>query len=90
MIIEAIINFIFDFAVIVIGFFSVRLADLPYIGTELVAILTTMIGVWNSFMLTFPYAETAWHVFIWVIVPFEITFMTLKFFLGSRLPSHNA
>jgi hypothetical protein len=68
----------------------VTLSDIPFIGEQIVSILTTIIGIWNSFRDTFPYAGTIWDVFLFVIIPTEIVILTLKFFLGHRAPiSHN-
>jgi len=67
----------------------VTLADLPYIGDEVSSILTAVILKWNAFMATFPYAETGWHIFLWVILPFEAVMLVAKFVLGSRVPAHN-
>lgn len=67
---------------------TVTIADIAYIGPTLSETLTIMISTWNAFMVTFPYAETLWNVFIYVILPFEFTMLIAKFFLGQRLPAH--
>ena len=68
---------------------TVTLASIPVFGQPIVDILTSMIQMWNAFMVTFPYAQTAWHLVLWVIIPFEIGLLVLKFFLGHRTPIHN-
>jgi len=62
------------------------LADIPLIGNSVSSILLTVVRYWNTFMETFPYAQTGWDIFIYVIIPFEIALLTLKLFLGSRTP----
>lgn len=66
----------------------VTIASIPYIGTDLSSILTTMILTWNAFMATFPYAVVVWHVFLIVVLPFELLLLLGKFFLGHRFPAH--
>lgn len=68
----------------------VSLASIPYIGVSLRGDVVWMVGVWNSFMQTFPYAQIAWQVFLYVVVPFELLLLVAKFFLGHRLPAHTA
>jgi len=63
-------------------------ASIPYIGNTLSSVLINAVQSWNSFVVTFPYAGISWHVLIWVVIPFEITMLILKTFLGSRTPSH--
>jgi len=89
MILNLLINFILlIFSSLFIFLPEVHLSDIPYIGAPLVSGLTYMVGIWNSFMITFPYAVIGWQVFLWVIVPFEILLLVAKFFLGHRLPAH--
>lgn len=47
--------------------------------------LSYAVGLWNSFMVTFPYASVAWHMFLLMLV-FEALMLVLKFVLGQRLP----
>jgi hypothetical protein len=65
------------------------LASIPYVGPGLSSILTTAVTSWNAFTITFPYALTAWHVFIYVILPFEITLVILRFIIGHRAPGQH-
>jgi len=67
----------------------VTISSIPLIGPTVSTFLFTMVGVWNAFMLTFPYARIGWEVFLYVILPFEALMLIGKFFLGSRMPSHN-
>jgi len=68
---------------------EVSIASIPYFGEEVRNTLIWAIQTWNAFMLTFPYAETAWHMFLWVVVPFELLLLIGKFLLGHRLPAQN-
>jgi len=65
----------------------VTIATIPIIGESVSETLYLMVSYWNSFMLTFPYAEVGWEIFILIIVPFEIGLVIAKFFLGSRTPA---
>lgn len=65
----------------------VTIATIPYIGTSVASTLTTFMGIWNSFMVTFPYAQTAWDIFTKVIIPFELLLLVVKIFFGSRTPA---
>lgn len=66
----------------------VTLADIPLIGDFVSETLTEMVLIWNAFIGTFPYAEIAWNIFLFVILPFEGLMLIAKFFLGHRLPAH--
>jgi len=88
-----IINLLINLVLLLFGaLFSfmpvVTLADIPFIGEGFSNILTTAVLSWNAFCVTFPYAVTAWHALLWVILPFEIALLVLKFFLGHRTPAH--
>jgi len=64
------------------------IASIPIIGNSLSALLYDIVGVWNAFLVTFPYAEVGWTAFKWLIV-FELGLLALKFFLGDRIPAHD-
>lgn len=64
----------------------VTLENVPYIGEALRGIIIDMVGVWKAVLTTFPYAQVAWDVFLYVIMPFEILLLVSKFFLGHRSP----
>jgi len=88
-----IIEMLFSVIVMILaGIFSflptVSIATIPYIGETVQGYLITIVQTWNAFMVTFPYAETGWNIFLYVIIPFEIMLMIAKFFFGSRLPAH--
>lgn len=88
-----IINLLINLILLVFGSLfvflpEVYLSDIPLIGNELVSALTTMITTWNSFLVTFPYAEVVWDVILFVIIPFEILLLVARFFLGQRLPTN--
>jgi len=52
------------------------------------AALQNVVGIWNAFIVTFPYAEIGWHMFLYFILPFELLMLAMKFIMGSRLPTH--
>jgi len=68
---------------------SASIATIPLIGETVSAFLLTMIQTWNTFLITFPYAQTGWDVFRFVILPFELTLLVVNFFLGSRKLGNN-
>lgn len=87
MIVNLLINLVLlIFGTLFIFFPVVTIASIPYIGVPVSSLLTSMVLTWNAFMVTFPYAQTAWHIFLVVILPFEILMLLGKFFLGHRLP----
>jgi len=86
-----IITLLLNLIILIIGmlfvFFPiVTLADIPLFGGWISEYLLTAVQMWNSFIYTFPYAQTAWRVLIYLIIPFEILIITARFFLGSRTP----
>jgi len=66
----------------------VTVADIPLAGEAMSSALYTAMGYWNSAMETVPYFYVAWDIFLFVIIPFEISLLVLKFFLGHRTPIH--
>jgi len=66
----------------------VTIASIPFIGEEVSGFLTSMILIWNAFTATFPYAQIACNVFLFVILPFEGLMLVGKFFLGHRMPNN--
>lgn len=93
MIVNLIISaFVSLISVVFIFLPEVTIFDIWFIGPQLNDMLVWWIQMWNAFMLTFPYAQTAWDVFIWTILPFEFTMVIQKFFFGSRAvdAGHNA
>jgi len=87
-----IILLLLNFVLLIIGLIFrwlpvVTIADIPWIGPSVSSFLYTMVEVWNAFMVTFPYAQTAWHMLIVFIIPFEIGMLLLRLILGSRSPS---
>jgi len=65
---------------------EVSIATLPYIGEPARAVLVSAVTMWNTFMVTFPYAQTPYDIFVYVIIPFEALILLARFFLGNRLP----
>jgi len=88
MIITLLISIILNLISVIFIFLPVvTIADLPYFGEQISSTLVWAISTWNAFLITFPYAETAWHIFLWIILPFEVTMLVAKFFIGHRLPA---
>jgi len=67
---------------------TVNLSSIPVVGSGIASTLLTMTTTWNAFLVTFPYASTAWTVLLTVILPFELLLLIAKFFLGSRVPAN--
>lgn len=65
---------------------TVDLGDIPLIGISLRALLVNIMGYWNTAVETLPYLGTVWNTFLYVIIPFELGLIILKFFLGNRTP----
>lgn len=91
-----IINLAINFVLLVFGSLfvflpEVDIASIPFVGSFVQSLLLSAVSIWNTFMDTFPYAETAWEVFLIVILPFELLLLITKFFLGHRAPyQHHA
>lgn len=89
MIINLLINLILlIFGAIFLILPEVSIADIPYVGFYIDDYLTFAVTTWNGFLDTFPYAQTAWHMFLVIILPFEILMLIAKFFLGHRTPQN--
>jgi len=86
-----ILNYIFD---AIVNIINGVLSFLPEVslssvfGFDFASILTSVVLTWNAFMITFPYAVVAWHMLIWVVLPFEALMLLGKFLLGHRMPAH--
>lgn len=65
----------------------VSLASFGSVGVSIESTILFVVQMWNAFLITFPYGQIAWTMFLTVVIPFEITMLVLKFFLGSRTPS---
>lgn len=73
-----------------LGSEETTIATIPIVGQYLSDILTTAVGYFNSFVVTFPYIVIDWQIFIYVIIPFELGLLVAKVLLGSRVPAHNS
>jgi len=62
------------------------IADIPVIGETITSIMVFAVTHWNSVIDTFPYFDIVWTLFLYIVIPFEIGLIVLKFFLGSRTP----
>jgi len=87
-------NFLIDglFAILEAIFYFmpvVTIADIAYVGETISSVLYAMMGRWNAFMATFPYAQDAWELTLWIIIPFELLMLTVRLFLGSHVPIHH-
>jgi len=83
--------FLLQVFIIIIGVFFfilpvATISSIPIIGSTISDILYSIIISWNTFMISFPYAQTLWDVFLFVIIPFEISVLILKLVFGSRTP----
>jgi len=65
---------------------DVSVASIPVIGPSLAEYLLLAVTKWNAFMVTFPYAEVVWNVFLFAIIPFELLLLVLKVILAHRVP----
>jgi len=86
-----ILNYLFD---ALINIINGVLSFLPEVsldsifGIDFATPLYSIVATWNAFMDTFPYAEVAWRMLLWVVLPFEALMLLGKFLLGHRLPAH--
>lgn len=89
MIIALILNFIVSFIAMIFSIIpNVTVATLPLIGPYVYTFLSLAIGYWNTFIGILPYFALPWILFLKVILPFELTLLLLKVFLGHRTPAH--
>jgi len=89
MIINLLIQFILQLLSAVFSIFpEVSISSIPFAGEDIAEILSDMVITWNTFIITFPYAEVAWNMLLWIILPFEALMSLGKFFFGSRLPEN--
>ena len=51
-------------------------------------VLILAVSYWNNFLGDFPFAVLPWHIFLYVIIPFEVTLLIAKFFFGHILPAN--
>jgi len=88
MIIDLLVNVILALVSVIFVFLpTVTIASIPYVGTQISTTLIWAISTWNAFLVTFPYAEVVWQMFLWVVIPLEIGILIEKFFLGHRTPN---
>jgi len=91
MLISALISVFIVLMQSIVGWFDVvTLADLPVIGNTVRETLIAVVTTWNAFLLTFPYAVLPWQLFLYGVIPIEISIIIFRFILGSRTPiAHN-
>jgi len=75
------------FWVLSFGGNTVDLSNIPYIGSAFRDILITALSYWNTALTVVPYLVLPWHIFIYVLLPFEILMLVAKVILGSRVPT---
>lgn len=88
-----IFNFLISFVVLILGSIfgllpEYGISDIPYVGQWVYATLQIAVEYMNEFLTIVPPLETLWHVFIWVVIPFELVLMIVKLLLGSRTPAN--
>lgn len=88
-----IINLLFNVFILLFGSIfvflpTVTISSIPFIGEDLYSVLALAVGYWNTFLQIFPFSVVVWHMFLWIILPFEILFIIAKVFFGSRLPAN--
>lgn len=87
MIVNLLVNFVLLLLGILFVFFpKVYLSDIPLVGDTITSVLATIGGTWAMALDTVPYLELPWNVFLYVIIPFEILLLVMRFFLGNRVP----
>jgi len=67
----------------------VSISTIPVIGPTVASWLLYTVKLYNGLISTFPYAQVAFQVLIYVIIPFELLMLLGKFLLGHRLPINN-
>jgi len=66
----------------------VTIASIPMVGPQISAVLVQVNGLFNAFLSLFPFAVIVWHLFIYVVLPFEVLLLVAKFFLGQHVPAN--
>lgn len=64
----------------------VTLENIWVIGPTLRETLVIAVGYMNTLFVTLPHIETVWNMFVFVIIPFELVLLVMKFILGHRTP----
>jgi len=89
MIINLITNFVLLlFGMIFVFFPKVTIADIPLVGAPFSEYFSGFMDTWYTILTMIPYLQDVWFVLLWVILPFEIGLLVMKFFLGHRMPAH--
>jgi len=86
-----IINLLFNAVIAIIGIFftllpEATLESLPYVGDTIDSTLNSMMWYWNTIIDNIPYLQYSYNVFLWVIIPFELSILIFKVFAGQRTP----
>lgn len=88
MIFNLLINFLLLFFGGISSFLPVvTIASIPIAGSFISSVLITAVQVFNAFLGTFPFAIIVWHMFLWVVLPFEFLLLIAKFFFGHHVPA---
>lgn len=89
MIITLVLNFIASFIGMVMSIVpEVTIGSVPIVGPFIVTYLGMAVGYWNTFEGILPYVGIVKDMFVYVIIPFEVTLLLVKVFFGSRTPAH--
>jgi len=65
---------------------TATISDIPYIGSSVYAVLVNIMYTWNVIIGTFPYITAVYQIFVFVILPFEVATLVVRFILGNRTP----
>lgn len=86
---------IINFLITTIAYFSVAvmsvlpvvtISNLPVIGSTVSDLLLEMVQYYNGAVYTIPYLGDMFTVFVYLVLPFELTLLVLRFILGNRDP----
>jgi hypothetical protein len=87
MIITLILQFIVSFIGMVMSIVpTAHIGQVPLVGEDIVTYLNMMVGSYNLGASILPYLSIVKSMLVYVILPFEISVLLLKVFLGSRTP----
>jgi len=83
-----IINLLINALLLVFGAFFL-IFPVVHLPEVLSTPLTMASSAWYGIFETIPYLEVVWNTFLYILIPFEISMIIIKFFLGHRVPSHH-
>jgi len=83
-----IINLLINFVLIIVGGLASFL-PVVMLPDQFRDILITISGYYHNFMDIMPFLQLPFTLFIWVILPFELSLILAKVLLGHRMPKFN-